>query len=484
MILFPLTYVILAILMLVEQSISTPRSQHGQCPLLIPKNVSTRSVLTKDRRPAFITIAHRGASFSLPEHTIAAYRLALELGADYIEPDLVATLDERLVAIHSVDLNITTNVREVYPDRYGQIMTEDGKVQHGYFAFNFTLEEIKVLRVKQRLDGRSTQFDGMFAVPTLHEIVDLLYDWNHNIVTTQNVYRKSGIYPELKSPEIHNDRNISLVDAFIEEMIHHPYADEMFFKRISQTEFGCEHAGSYQVPPLVIQCFNADVLSDLEKKLLDKSMASPPYILLVNKGKCSLPMFWFDVSKLPFLSGLGPDKLCLEGDKALDFMTEARKLGLAVHPYTSRAESEFFDTSVYSTARDEVEMLYCHTGIDGMFIENVDVGVEVGLTGCDRYDPVDELIDNLILFEEGQGLDGTIAKKVCSVSSSGNFFQQVLIALSGLAMGVAICLWCLLPNYQAKQHLAVRKRMLKYGGSMTPISTNDEEGHIDENEII
>jgi hypothetical protein len=159
----------------------------------------------------------------------------------------------------------------------------------------------------------------------------------------------------------------------------------MFFKRFSTSEFGCERPGSYQVPPLVVQCYKGDVLSELEKQFVERSMSSPPYILLVNKNACKDPLFWSNVDKLPFLSGIGPDKSCLEGDKGTAFIKKAHKVGLAVHPYTSRAEANFFDASMYVTSRDEVESLYCRKGIDGMFIENVDIGVEVGIRGCDHF---------------------------------------------------------------------------------------------------
>ena len=102
-----------------------------------------------------MTIAHRGASFSLPEHTIPAYRLALELGTDYIETDLVGTRDGRLIAIHNVDLNITTNIDEVYPGRHRSIEI-NGEQVTGFFAFDFSMEELESVGVRQRVDGRST----------------------------------------------------------------------------------------------------------------------------------------------------------------------------------------------------------------------------------------------------------------------------------------------------------------------------------------
>jgi len=82
----------------------------------------------------------------------------LELGTDYIEPDLVATKDNRLIAVHNVDLNITTNIQNAYPDRQRTIELDGEKVS-GYFAFDFTLDELQSIRVKQRIEGRSTSFD-------------------------------------------------------------------------------------------------------------------------------------------------------------------------------------------------------------------------------------------------------------------------------------------------------------------------------------
>jgi glycerophosphoryl diester phosphodiesterase len=119
-------------------------------PLIVPSTVTTHA-----RK---VVIAHRGASAHLPEHTVPAYRLALELGADYVEPDLVATKDNQLIAIHSMDLNVTTDVANKFPNRqsFSKYLNRTG-----YWSYQFTLEEIKTLRVRQRLPAaRSTLFDG------------------------------------------------------------------------------------------------------------------------------------------------------------------------------------------------------------------------------------------------------------------------------------------------------------------------------------
>ena len=119
-------------------------------PLIVPPSTTSHS-------PKLV-IAHRGASSNLPEHTLPAYRLALELGADYIQTDIVATKDNELIAIHSMDMELTTDVAEKFPDRktFSKYLNRTG-----YWSYEFTLSEIRTLRVRQRLPAaRSTEFDG------------------------------------------------------------------------------------------------------------------------------------------------------------------------------------------------------------------------------------------------------------------------------------------------------------------------------------
>jgi glycerophosphoryl diester phosphodiesterase len=121
-----------------------------------------------------LVIGHRGASGYLPEHTLAAYRLAIKLGADYIEPDLVATKDGVLIARHEPDITNSTDVADhpEFADRK-TTKTVDGVPTEGWFASDFTLAEIKTLGAKQTRAGRPTEFDGKFKVPTLQEVIDL-----------------------------------------------------------------------------------------------------------------------------------------------------------------------------------------------------------------------------------------------------------------------------------------------------------------------
>src|SRR5687768_9420976 len=122
-----------------------------------------------------LVIAHRGASGYRPEHTIASYTLAIEQGADYIEPDLVATRDGHLVARHEPLLDDTTDVKE-HPEFASRRATRtlDGESETGFFASDFTLKEIKQLRALQSNPARSKEYDRRYEIPTFEEILDLV----------------------------------------------------------------------------------------------------------------------------------------------------------------------------------------------------------------------------------------------------------------------------------------------------------------------
>ena len=137
-------------------------------------------------------IGHRGAPGYLPDHTLEGYLLAIRLGADYIEPDLVATKDGHLIARHEPNMVSTTDVASKFP---GGVATKvvDGFAEEGFFASDFTLKEIKTLRAMQPLAERPQQFDGSFKIPTFDEVIDLAK--RHHV----------GIYPETKHPTYHPD---------------------------------------------------------------------------------------------------------------------------------------------------------------------------------------------------------------------------------------------------------------------------------------
>ncbi len=126
------------------------------------------------REQSPLVIGHRGASGYLPDHTLESYELAIKLGADYIEPDLVATKDGHLIARHEPNITTTTDVAS-HPEFADRETTKivDGVAETGFFASDFTLAEIKTLRAVQPLAERPQQFNGRFEIPTLREVIAL-----------------------------------------------------------------------------------------------------------------------------------------------------------------------------------------------------------------------------------------------------------------------------------------------------------------------
>ena len=165
---------------------------------------------SKENKP--LVIGHRGASGYLPEHTLKSYALAIKLGADYIEPDLVATKDGYLIARHEPFIGDTdpatrdsTNVAD-HPEFASRETTKmlDGFATTGFFASDFTLAEIKTLGAKQTRGGRPTEFDGKFEIPTLGEVIALVKR------KSKKYHRTVGIYPETKHPTFHKGLGLPL----------------------------------------------------------------------------------------------------------------------------------------------------------------------------------------------------------------------------------------------------------------------------------
>src|SRR4051812_49729202 len=155
-----------------------------------------------------MVIGHRGASGYRPEHTLASYRLAIELGADYIEPDLVSTRDGVLVARHENEIGATTDVatRPRFADRW-TTKTVEGRRVAGWFTEDFTLAELKTLRARERLPAvrpANAAFDGLYEIPTFDEVLDLA---RHSRTCDGEPV---GVYPETKHPTYFDSVGLSL----------------------------------------------------------------------------------------------------------------------------------------------------------------------------------------------------------------------------------------------------------------------------------
>lgn len=334
-----------------------------------------------------LVIAHRGASGYLPEHTLAAYSVAMLQGADFIEPDLVMTKDGRLIARHDNVLDLTTDVasRAEFADRR-TTKTVDGVSITGWFSEDFTLAEIKQLRAVERIpDARhaNTRFNGQFEVPTLEEIIELVR------ATEKATGRRIGLYPETKHPTHFDNLGLSLEEPLIKVLRKYGYegkSDRVF-----------------------IQSFEIANLKDLRRmtriplvQLL--WLEGKPYDVEAAGGATTYDRM-ATVEGLreiaTYADGVGPAKYHfiipldatgnLDPANATSFVRDAHAAGLKVHPYTFRAENRFLpanfrlgaEANAHGNAEGEIAA-FLATGIDGFFTDQTDVGVRARDTFISR----------------------------------------------------------------------------------------------------
>jgi glycerophosphoryl diester phosphodiesterase len=273
-------------------------------------------------------IAHRGASGYAPEHTIAAYQLALDQKADYVEQDLAVTRDGLLVCLHDDSLNRTTNAEEVYPAR-GTVRVARQGDQKEWLANDFTLAEIKKLDAGRWFDAKYTGA----AVPTWDEAVAL-------------VRGKAGLYPELKSPPLYTSRGVDMVKLFVE----------------SVKKSGLDRAESLKVTPMIVQSFDEGTIRRLAKEL-----PGVPRIFLMdsfgNGGMTDARLR--DIAS--FATGIGPAKGAIDGQP--DVVARAHSAGLTVTAYTFRARG---GTGRFPDVRAEMSHFLYTLGIDALFTDNPD----------------------------------------------------------------------------------------------------------------
>nr|WP_145549315.1 glycerophosphodiester phosphodiesterase [Variovorax boronicumulans] len=168
-----------------------------------------------------LVVGHRGASGYRPEHTLASYQLAIDMGADFIEPDLVATKDGVLVARHEPNITNTTDVatRPEFADRK-TTKTVDGVDETGWFASDFTLAELKTLFAKQANAARDQSYNQQFRIPTLQEVLDLAKS------ESARLGRTVGVIPETKHPTFHANLNLKLEDRLLDLLASYGYTQK------------------------------------------------------------------------------------------------------------------------------------------------------------------------------------------------------------------------------------------------------------------
>lgn len=346
-----------------------------------------------------LVVAHRGASGTLPEHTIEGYTLAIEQGADFIEPDLVATKDGVLIARHEPMLGGTTDV-STRPEFAARKTTRkiDGVDTNDWFASDFTLAEIKTLRAKQAFADRDQSHNGKYLIPTLQEVIDR--------AKAQSVRtgRTIGIYPETKHPIFHAAIGLALEDRLLEQL---------------------KAAGwSEKTSPVIIQSFETANLKYLRTKTqlrlvqlvdaddVDKDggivLAAPfdkPYDFVVTGDKRTFKdLVTAEGLKeiKTYADGVGPWKPYLlagkqtigtdgkpqdlNGDGKIDeqdrvliapttVVRDAHAAGLFVHTWTFRSEPKRLAASFKGDPAAEYQAFFA-LGIDGLFSDFPDAAVK------------------------------------------------------------------------------------------------------------
>ncbi|MDQ3196936.1 MAG: glycerophosphodiester phosphodiesterase [Pseudomonadota bacterium] len=346
-----------------------------------------------------LVIGHRGASGYLPEHTLESYALAIELGADYIEPDVVATKDGRLIARHEPNITSTTNVKDFpqFANRKRKAVV-DGVEEEGWFASDFTLAEIKLLGALQPMGDRDQRFNGQFKIPTLEEIIHLAKR------KSREKKREIGIYPETKHPTYHQGIGLPLEDRLLNVL----------------GKAGWNHSGA----PVFIQSFETANLKYLNSRSsvklvqlvdandvnLDGSLDfTPPFdrpydwVVSGRQGLFSdlvTPQGLAEVRA--YADGIGPWKPYIISSKGTDanndgkaddvngdgnvderdrtllpaseIVENAHQAGLVVHPYTFRNEQRRLASDYGSNPVNEY-LTYYQAGIDGLFSDFPDTAV-------------------------------------------------------------------------------------------------------------
>jgi glycerophosphoryl diester phosphodiesterase len=336
----------------------------------------------RENRP--LVIGHRGASGFVPEHTLQSYRLAIKLGADYVEPDLVATKDGVLIARHEPFIGTTdtsdrdsTNVAD-HPEFANRVATKtlDGVPTEGWWASDFTLAEIKTLRAKQTRGSRPTRFDGRFKIPTFQEIIDVVKR------QSRKQGRRIGIYPETKHPTFHRSIGLALERRLVRVLKRNDLnrrTSPVFIQSFEQSNL---KRLNRMTPVRLIQLMDAndtDPVTGLPTyappfdRPYDWTASGNPTLLARTFGYFATNAGLDEVKT--YADGIGPWKVYIipttgggGGDvkPPTDLVRRAHARGLLVHTWTFRDDA--FPTGYPGGPVDEFLAIY-RLGVDGVFAD-------------------------------------------------------------------------------------------------------------------
>jgi glycerophosphoryl diester phosphodiesterase len=318
-----------------------------------------------------IVIAHRGASGYRPEHTLASYRLAIALGADFVEPDLVATRDGVLVARHEAEISRTTDVSQ-RADFVDRLTTKeiDGRQATGWFVEDFTLAELKSLRAVERLPElrpHNTRYDGHDDVPTFEEILGLVAS------ESERLGRPIGVYPETKHPAYFAGLGLGLEEPLLDALARHG--------------FGGTDA------PVFVQSFDPRSLQRLRSRtalplvqLVEATGSHLEWGDLVTSTGLRRVAGWADAVGVAKELVLPRHPVTGTIGEATSLVPDAHAAGLVVHVWTMRDENAFLPNG-FRRGEDPREIgdsiaetrAFLEAGVDGLFTDHPDTTLEACL---------------------------------------------------------------------------------------------------------
>lgn len=340
-----------------------------------------------------LVIGHRGASGYRPEHTLASYRLAMELGADFVEPDLVMTRDGELVARHEPNIIDTTDVLQ-HPEFASRQTTKrvDGIEVKGFFVEDFTLAELKTLRAVQSRPYRDQSFNGLYEIPSFREIIQLVLQYE------KETGRPVGIYPETKHPSYFRQQGLPLEEALIDTLVESGFVNP---KRVFIQSFEVSNLRDIVKPLLAEKGLRLPLI-----QLFDEFTLQPYDYVLAGRKETYGDLIQKDSLKslvATYASGIGVWKasfikraplatpIDLDGNgvadvtekltgEVLPVVADAHAAGLLVHPYTMRNEERFLAQG-YRSASDEYQALI-ELGVDGFFSDFPDTARQARSLAC------------------------------------------------------------------------------------------------------
>ncbi|MBC7928348.1 MAG: glycerophosphodiester phosphodiesterase [Bryobacteraceae bacterium] len=345
-----------------------------------------------------LVVAHRGASGYLPEHTLEAYRRAIELGADFVEPDLVSTKDGVLIARHEPLLDGTTDVasRNEFASKK-TTKTLDGIRTTGFFAGDFTLAEIKRLRAVQPNGARSKQFDGQYEIPTLDDIIRMVQS------ESAGRGRTIGIYPETKHPTFHFVNGLPLEDKLLQTLTRFELTYRNSPVIIQSFEVANLKYLRSRTNVRLVQLIDADDVA-LDGRLTYAAPYDKPYDFAITADARGYGDLVTDAQLQEirtYADGIGPWKRYIvtvrsvdanadgraddvngdgsvnDADKSVvvsDLIERAHRAGLFVHAYTFRNEPGTLARDYNGDPRNEYIQFF-NLGLDGLFTDFTDTAV-------------------------------------------------------------------------------------------------------------